>query len=209
VQGNGVYGEENRTPSTTFTGVHAQGGVQATVTSGAARPKVIVSGDANLVPYIETRVVTEDGDRQVLHVRVDVPGGSWSSTIPPRVVVDLAELEYAHAAGDSHLSASGVATQHLSIEAHGKSDVLVMGPGGGRIQVVASDAAVDAGAYPVSEGAQVELSSGARAELRSDGPVAGAVRAGCRLENLGSGRCAAVLVPAGETPPPTILCPVP
>jgi len=210
VEGNGVYYEENRTPAETFTGVHVQDGIEATVASGSAQQKVLVSGDANIVrDYVKTEIVTDRGSGPVLHVRLATSSPTLDPTIPLRAVIELAELRSVQADGDSHVSASGVATLLLSIEAYGNSDVLVMGPGGGRIEVVASDAAVDAGSYPVSEGALVDLSSGSRAELHSDGPVAGTVRGGCTLENFGSGLCNGVIVPSGETPSPTILCPVP
>jgi hypothetical protein len=207
VQGNGVYFEEARTPAEALTGVRAFDGIEATVTAGAAEQRVVVSGDANLVPYIRTTVVDEVGEAPVFEVSIEVPGGTWSSSIPPRVVVELASLEYLFATDDSHVDASDVATQLLFVEAYGRSDVVVSGAGGGRIDVVASGATVWAGSYPVSDGAQVDLSLGARAWLHSDGAVTGTVRAGCTLDNqLGSGTCAGVLVPANETPPPTISC---
>lgn len=205
VQGNGVYGEEVRTPAETFTGVQVEDGMEATVVAGAAAQRVVVSGDANLLPYIETAVITDQGSGPVLHVSIDFHGGSGSPTIPPRVVVSLAELRYLQAADDSHATATGVATPLLTLEAHGKSDLLVSGAGGLRVEVIASESAVDAGSYPVSEGALVDLSAGSRAELQSDGPVAGTVRGGCTLDNLlGAGSCAGVTTPPGETA--TIQC---
>ncbi|HET8541168.1 MAG TPA: DUF2807 domain-containing protein, partial [Anaeromyxobacter sp.] len=208
VEGNGVYHEEDRTPAETFTGVRIQDGIEATVTSGAAQQKVVVSGDANIVKdYVKTEIVSDQGSGPVLHVRVASGGGTVDPSLPLRVRVELAELRYVHAGGDSHVKATGVATLLLKTEARGKSSVLVMGAGGGRIEVVASDSSVDAASYPVAEGALVDLSSGARAELHSAGAVAGTVRGGCTLENFGDGLCHGVVVPVGETA--TILCPVP
>lgn len=204
IEGNGVFREEDRTPPTTFQGIHVEDGIEVTVTSGAEQ-KVTVSGDSNLLEYLETDVVAEPGLGPILRLRIEVPDGSWSSTLPPRAVVQLGELRYVLATGRSHVGASQVATAALAIQASDRSDVLVSGPGGATIDVIASGASVDAGSYPVTDGAEVALSSGARVELRSDGPVTGTVGDGCTLDNLlGTGSCAGVVVPPGDTA--TIQC---
>lgn len=205
VQGNGVYGEEDRTPVETFTGIHVSDGIEATVTSGAAQQKVIASGDANLLrDYIKTSVVTDQGSGPVLHVSIDVAGGSWSSTIPPRVVVDVGELRYVKTESDSHVAASNVSTLLLTLEAQGKSDIFVMGGGGERLEATAIGAVIDADAYPVSGGALVTLSEAGRLTLKSAGPVDGTIHNGCTLVNQGTGTCAGLVVPQGETA--TIQC---
>lgn len=182
VEGNGVFEEEDRTPPETLLGVHVEDGIEASVTAGGAQ-QVTVSGDANLVQHIDTEVVAEPGVGPVLFVRIDV--ANWSSTIPPRAAIRLGDLRYVFASGHSR--------------------VLATGPGGAALEVFASDADVDAGSYPLSAGARVDLSSGARVELHSDGPVTGIVRGGCTLDNLlGAGGCEAVTVPAGESA--TIQC---
>lgn len=205
VEGNGVYREEDRTPAETFTGVHVEDGITAVVTSGAALQKVVVSGDANIVhDQMRTEVLTDHGSGPVLHVRMRTD--NLSPDIPPRVVVELGELRYVAAWDEkSHVSASGVATLLFWVEAHGKGEVLLSGPGGGRIEVVASDARIEAGYYPVSEGALVDLSSSSRVTLNSDGPVAGTVGAQCTLTNLGSGSCQGVT----SDPTASVCVPVP
>ncbi len=206
VEGNGVYLEEDRTPTQTVFGVHVQDGIQATVASAAAQQKVVVSGDANIVKdYVKTEVVADQGSGPVLHVRLASGHPTLDPALPLRAVIQLAELRSVEADGDSHVSASAVATQLLSLEASGKSSVVVMGAGGARVEVSVADAAVDAGAYPVSEGALVAVSGGGRVEVHSDGPVAGTVATGSTLENFGAGTCAGVTADAGAT----LLCPVP
>jgi len=209
VEGNCVNGSEVRTPTQTFQGLRVESAIQATVNAGAAQPKLVVSGDANLLPYIHAEVVPDPGSvpAGVLRLWIEVPAGNFSICIPPLAVLDTGELSYVGAEGDSHVDLSGLATPLLSVEASGKSAVNVAGAGGGRIQVVASDATVDAAAYPVTAGAQVDLTSGARAELHSDAAVAGTAGAGCTLYNFGKDACTAVV--ASGTPPPTVLCPVP
>ncbi len=206
VEGNGVYYEEHRAPNETFYGVHVQDGIQVTVTSGAGQQDVVVSGDANVVKdYVVTEVATDQGSGPVLHVRLAANHPPIDTTIPIRAVVQLGELRSAEADGNSRVSASGVATFLLSLEASGKSDVVVIGSGGGRVELAVDDASIDAGAYPVSEGALVAVSSGGRAEIHSDGVVAGSVGAGSTLENFGSGACTGVSADASAT----VLCPVP
>lgn len=206
VQGNGVYLEENRTPEgVVLVGLHVEDGLEVAVTSGAAQQHVTVSGDANLVEYIVTDVQDEGGGA-VLHLRIDAPGG-WSSTIPPRAVVRLVQLEYLLVRGDSQVSVADAAAPLLTILASEGSDVDVAGAGGAAIAVTASSAIVDAGAYPVTEGASVDLSEGARVELRSDAEVTGTVRSACTLDNLlGAGSCVSVVVEGDGTllcnPPP-------
>jgi len=202
VQGNGVYLEQDRTPGgAALTGVHVEDGIEVTVTSGASEQKVTVSGDANLVEYIVTDVQNE-ASGPVLHLRIDVPGG-WSSTIPPRAVVHLAQLQYLLAKGDSPVDVSGAAAPLLTILASEGSDVVVAGAGGAGIAVTASSARVDARTYPVTDVASVDLTEGARVYLHSDAAVTGTVREACTLDNLlGAGTCAAVVVEG----PATLLC---
>jgi hypothetical protein len=210
VEGNCVSASETRTLSTTFQGVRVEDGVEATVTSGATQPSLVLSGDANLLAYMHAEIVPDPGSvpSNVLRIWMEVPSGTFSTCVPPTAALAAGELSYVGARTDSHVSVSGLATQLLSVEASGKAIVDLAGPGGGRIQVVASDAFVYAGRYPVSLGAQVELTSGARAELHSDGAVSGTVGPGCSLYNSGAGACTAV-VPASGTPAPTIACPAP
>lgn len=210
VEGNCVDASETRTLSAPFQGVRVQDGIQATVASGTAPPSLVVSGDANLLPYLHVEIAPDPGSvpSNVLRLWMEVPSGTFTTCIPPTAVLAAGELSYVRAEGDSHVSASGVATRILSVEASGKSNVEVAGPGGDRIQVVADDASVHARTYPVALGAQVDLTNGARAELHSDGAVNGSVGPGCTLSNFGTGACTAV-VPASGTPPPTIACPAP
>jgi hypothetical protein len=164
-----------------------------------------VSADANVLPYVRTKLENVVLSGPILHVWLEPPSGGLTSTNPLRVVVSLAELRYAKAEGDSHLSASGVATQQLSLDASDRSDIFVMGAGGERLEILASNATVDADAYPVTGGALVTLSSASRATLSCAGPVAGTAGGGSTLLNEGAGTCAGVVVPQGETA--TIQCP--
>lgn len=194
VQGSGVYRVEQRPDVGPFTGVRVESSVEATVTAGVPTPTVAVSGDANVVPYIETAVET-DGDRRVLHVWVSKP---FSGTIPPGVAIELPSLEHAAATGSSKILATKLAAPSLEVDADQGSSVILEGaatPGGARIEVrLGSGAALDATAYDVSGGAFVQLSGASSARLRCDGPVIGTVGGASQLDNLqGTGSCAAVV----------------
>lgn len=193
VQGNGVYAEERRPDPGPFTGLHVESGVQATVTAGAEAGSVTVSGDANVVPYIETEVRTDSG-RQVLHVWISK---AFIGTIPPRALVEVPSLEYALATESSRVTAKSVAASAFEAVADQGGSLVLQGaqqPAGESIDVrLATSAVLDATAYGVSGGASVQLSGGSVAKLASDGPVTGSVTGGSQLDNLaGGGSCMGV-----------------
>jgi putative autotransporter adhesin-like protein len=193
VQGNGVYREEQRPDPGPFTGIRVQNGIAATVTAGAAARSVTVSGDANVVAYIETEVRTDSG-RQVLHVWMST---AFIGTIPPRAVIEVPSLEYASATDASRIAAKGVAAAAFEAVADEGASLVLQGaalPAGESIDVrLSSGAVLDASAYGVSGGAAVQLSDGSSAKLDCDGPVTGTVTGGSQLDNLaGAGSCSGV-----------------
>jgi putative autotransporter adhesin-like protein len=200
VQGNGVFREERRADPGPFTGIHVESGVEATVTAGVADRSVTVSGDANVVPYIQTEVRTDSG-RQVLHVWISK---AFVGTIPPRAIVEVPALEFALATQSSRVNGKSLAASSFEVVADQGGNVVLEGaalPAGDSIDVrLATGAILNATAYGVSEGASVQLSGGSVARLRCDGPVSGNVTGGSQLENLqGSGSCAAVVVDGNST----------
>jgi len=193
VQGNGVFLEEDRSPSVgPFTGVHVEDGIDATVTSGAATQSVVVSGDANVVKYVKTEVKTETVRGVavgVLHVSVDVPGGEFETTIPIRAVIRVRALGFAAASEDARIDVADAATPELVIEARGGSQVSVRGLGGTSLYATLDAAALDAGSYAVSF-AEVNLTAKSFAQLRADVTVTGSVQGASTVENLlGTGVC--------------------
>lgn len=192
VQGNGVYHQEQR-PIGAFTGVHVGSGIEATVTAGAPSGSVTVSGDANVVPYIEAQVRTEAG-REVLFLQVS---RVFSGTIPPRAVIETPALEYAFATEGAKVTAKRVAGAAFEVVADRGSNVVLEGagnPAGESIDVrLGTGALLNASAY-VSGGATVQLSGGSIARLHSDGAVNGTVTGGSLVENvLGAGSCAGIM----------------
>jgi len=200
VQGNGVYLEERRSNVASFAGLHVESGVEVTVTAGAAVQSVTVSGDANVVPFIETQVQT-DGGRQVLHVWIST---AFGGTIPPRAVVEVPSFEYVLATEASRVNAKKVAATSFVVVADQGSNVVLEGaaaPAGESMDVkLSTRALLDATAYAVSRTASVDLTSASIARLHSDGPVTGTVTGGSQLDNLhGTGSCSAVVVDGTST----------
>jgi hypothetical protein len=176
VQGNGVYAEESRGDLVPFEGVHSEDGVATFVTvTGAGQPQTVqVSGDANLVRHVRTRVVPE-GELQVLHVAVEI-GDEFSPTIPLRVVINVPTFSSVWAAESTEVLVKRAASAPLT---------------GGGLSVTLDTAALDAAAYPVS-GAVVALTGAALAKLQSTGPVTGSAANTSKVLNVGSGDCAGV-----------------
>lgn len=195
VQGNGVYHQETRPDPGPFTGLHVESGIEVTVTAGAADRSVVVSGDANVVPYLETVVQTGEG-RRVLFVRIT---RTFSGTIPPRAAIAVPSLEYAFATQFSRISGKTIAASSFEVVADHGANVVLEGaaaPAGDSISAaLATGALLNATAYEVSGGAAVTLTGGSIAKLHADGPVTGTLSGGSQLDNLsGTGVCADVVV---------------
>ncbi len=205
VQGNGVYNEETRTVNGPFVGIHIQDGVSAYITSGGAQ-SVKVSGDANLVPYIDTILESEmvgTTSTPVLHVWVDLSGG-YSSTIPPQVAVSVPSFSYVRAEGSSPVQVKQASASVFTVKEKDSARVELIGTGGLDLidATLTDDASLDATAYPTG-GASVDLSGRSTAKLHSNGPVTGRVLNDAVLNNLlGTGDCAGVTA----SPSATVSC---
>jgi hypothetical protein len=188
VQGNGVYREVDRSASLRpFAGVHLEDAVEATVTvSDGTAQSVLVSGDANVVDYIKTEVVTQEVlgvPVDVLHVRVEVPGGDYSPSVPVRAVIRMAGLRYLGAREHSRLEARDVTAPDLVVDGAGGSDVEVKGPGGTTLVATLADANADLGGWAVQDAA-VMLSGRSSLELRANGTLTGEAHGTSTVTNL-------------------------
>ncbi len=206
VQGNGVYFEEIREGVPSFVGLHVEDGIQATVTAQAASQRVLVSGDANVVPHIRTEVKV-DGGLPVLHVFI---AENFDKTIPPGAVIEVPSFEYVLATQGARVRVANAGTAIFTVVADQGSALEVSGrngvdPAGETIEVYLSSGAVlDATRYPVSATATVDLGGASTARLHSDGPVTGTVANASLLQNLyGTGHCAGVV----KDDTSTVTCP--
>jgi hypothetical protein len=186
VQGNGVYREVERTPGP-FAGVHVEDGIEATATvSDGAATTVRVSGDANVLDYVETEVQRVDVGGEsvdVLHVSVDEPSGGYAPTIPIRAVILMPALRYLDAREFSRIEARDVAAPALVVGAAGGSEVEVKGPGGTTLRATLADANGDLGGWPVQD-AVVMLTGRSMLDLSASGALSGEAHDTSTLNNL-------------------------
>lgn len=189
VNGNGVLREETRNVGA-FEGIRVEDGIQADVTAGVESQRVAVSADENLLDHVQTSVRTDAAHGQVLEVRTTL--SSYDATHPIRVVVSVPVLRFLGATDACFATIAGAGAATMAIDADDGADVRLAGPGGAQLSVRLTGgqrggAHLGARDYLV-EDATVELSGGARAELRA-GSVSGTVSgAGTALENVG-GAC--------------------
>ncbi|HSN92256.1 MAG TPA: DUF2807 domain-containing protein [Anaeromyxobacteraceae bacterium] len=191
VNGNGVYHEETRRVAP-FVGIAVDLGIEATVEVGPEQ-SVRLSGDANLVPDIETTVVNG-----VLVTSTWLEG--FDPALPLRLYVTVPYLEAASAVGGSHVDVSG-ATATVPFEAgvFDGSEIHLAGAGGPAVEVsLGGNSHLDATAYPVGDAA-VALGGASAAELRVSGSVTGDLHGGSSLQIYGGGSCTAVNLYEGST----------
>jgi hypothetical protein len=187
VNGNGEYLEESREVEP-FVGIAVDLGIEATVEVGSER-SVRISGDANLVPDIETQV---EGGILVTSTWLD----DFDPALPLRLHVTTPYLESARAVGSSHLEITGAsATVPFEVLARAGSEIHLAGAGGPLLEARIGEVShLEARAYPV-EGATVHMSDASAAELRvaAPGTIVGDLHGGSRLQVYGGGACSVTL----------------
>jgi hypothetical protein len=196
VQGNGMPGSEQRNVGS-FDQLEVGVGIEATVVAGAASQVVTLSGDSNLLEFIET--VVEAGTLKVrLHHadRID-------PIVPLRLTVRATALHRVRAYEASILevsgAGSGAAGFSFEVEASALSNVHLAGPGGHQLQVnVSGGAGLDASGYPVAE-ANLLVSGGSKLSLQASSDPVGSASAGSSVVVTGGGSCAALALSGNAT----------
>jgi hypothetical protein len=189
VQGNGLLGSEQRGVDS-FDQLEVGVGIEAAITANAASQLVTVSGDSNLLEYIQT--VVQAGTLKVrLHNtdRID-------PIIPLRLAVQATALHRVRAYEAAILEITGAGSSAagfgFEVEASARSNVHLAGPGGHQLQVnLSGGAGLDASGYPVAE-ANLLLSGGSQLSLQSSGDPVGSASAGSSVVITGGGTCAAL-----------------
>lgn len=159
MEGSGVYAEQTR-PVGAFSEVVLSGGLKAEISAGA-ESSVVVSGDDNLVCLIGTTV---DRDKLVISPE---PGILYSESQPLVVRVTAATLSSLEASGASHISARGISTRSLSVEASGASLVDLTG-WAERVELEVSGASTVRAFDLASNTAVVEASGASKVQVRAD-----------------------------------------
>jgi len=185
VNGNGVYHEETRQVAP-FVGIAVDLRIEATVEVGSAQ-SVKLSGDANLVPDIETSV-----EAGILVTSTWLEG--FDPVLPLRLSVTVPYLQSASAVGESHVAISGAtATVPFEAMAFDGSEIHLAGAGGSELEAALGGGShLEATAYPV-DGAAVEIGGGSAAELRVAGTVTGNLHGGSNVQVYGGGSCSVTL----------------
>lgn len=189
IQGNGVLREEDRTSTLSpFVGVQVEDGIETDVAVGEPL-RVVVSGDENVVPYVETKVETDATEGiPVLVARVSYLSG-YTARNPLRLTVSVPDLRLARAVGKTRIAASEVAAEALRVEGGEGSTLLLSGAGTGAspaLDVVLAGARLDARHYVVAT-ASVALTGEALAQLDATQAVTGTAVPPGRVENSAPG----------------------
>lgn len=204
VEGNGVLREEVR-DLPAFVGVVISDGIQAAVTAGAAEQLVRVSGDENVLDFVETVVSDRAAVGRVLEVKT---ASSYQSKNPLRVAVSIPILAFVSAKDAAPVTIAGAAAPAFTVEAVDGSHLVLAGGGGERLVVTLGGgqhggASLDARGYPVAT-AEVALTAGARVQLAAAVSVTGTAAGASRVENEGAGACAVT-----ATEGSVVVCPAP
>jgi hypothetical protein len=192
VEGNGQAGTELRKVGP-FDEIEVGVGIEAAVTANAAVQSLVVSGDSNLLQYIQTLV-----EGTALKVRLHGVD-RIDPLIPLRLTAQATALHRLKATEASILEVSGAGSAapgfSFEVEASGRSNVHLAGPGGHRLQVnLSGGAGLDATSYPVAE-ANLLVSGGSLLRLQTTGDPVGSVSDdGTSVVITGGGTCAALLL---------------
>ena len=127
--GSGTAGSDTRSVGA-FDEIEIHGALDADVTVGG-KPSVVVTGDDNLVPLIETDVV---GDRLVIR-----PTESMSRKLPMTITISTEALTELELHGASEATLEGDA-EELDAELHGASKLLAQKLDADEVQLQASGA---------------------------------------------------------------------
>ncbi|HWE36656.1 MAG TPA: head GIN domain-containing protein [Isosphaeraceae bacterium] len=197
LQGSGVSKTETRKVDT-FHAVEVGGAIKATVKVGD-KTEVVIEGDDNIIPLIETKV--EDG-RLVVRAR---DGTSYSTKKPLTATITATKLDALEADGASTIDATVAASDAMTIEASGAGNVSATGIDAKEVKVTASGASrvtakgkgtsltLDAsGASHVEaaelavESAKADLSGASDAKVHASKSVAGDISGASHLDVAGS-----------------------
>jgi hypothetical protein len=192
VHGNGVFGVETRTvPAFDGVAIGLQGGIAATVTAGSTDRAVTISGDQNVLQYIDTRVV--DGVLETELSGID----RFDSIHQVQLVVKAPTLVHAQAWAGASIDVTAIDATSFTVSAAEGSAVTIAaaaGVVGTSLALSASGSStVDATGYPALA-ATASLSGGSVADVWVTGAVVGSVTGNSALTVHGGGSCS--LTPA-------------
>jgi hypothetical protein len=127
IEGSGRQADEVRSIGT-FSALRTSGPIDV-VLRAADREQVTVQFDDNLLALIETRVVGETVP--TLDIRI-LPGASFKSSRPPKVIVEFRSIEALTLRGSGDVTADNLRGKMLAVSIAGNGDVKI-----GRLEVEA------------------------------------------------------------------------
>jgi hypothetical protein len=194
VHGNGVFGEDTRTVPA-FDGVSIGLGIVATVRAGATDRSVTLSGDENILQYIETEV--SDGVLKTSLSGID----GFDSVHQVQLVIAAPELVLVKAWGDSNVTVTSIDAASFTVVASEGSDVTLASDSVVATTLTLSGSGtstISSVGYPALDAA-VTLSGGSHADVTVTGTVNGSLSEGSTVAVHGGGSCT-------FTPPPGTAC---
>lgn len=198
VEGNGVYAERTleaaALPPFTAASIGFPGNVDvsghppaASIHADALAPKVVLSGDENVIEHIKVLV---DGTGTLV-TSIDVDG--YTSVHPPQLLVNAPGLTGVRSRGGSDVAVHDAPPADFSVTAADGGHVAVDGEAGTTLTVTLSGgAALDAAAYQVVAAA-LALSGTSRATVWPQQAATGSAADGSTVLVKGSAGCGVTL----------------
>jgi hypothetical protein len=197
VEGNGRFRQETRSVAA-FEAVHVESGIAVDVLAGAAAQTLVVSGDENVLQYVETNV--HDG---VLTLRVTE---RFDSKNPLRAGISVPQLRSLAANDRATVTAIGViGVETFTVEAVDGAIVSLTGSGGTSLEarVVGGEhgaSRLRAGEYPVAR-ASLQVAGGSTAVVDVSERVTGTAAGGSVVTVEGGGACEVSPATSCTSPP--------
>jgi hypothetical protein len=194
VHGNGVFGEDTRSVPA-FDGVSIGLGIVATVRAGATERSVTLSGDQNVLQYIDTEV--SDGVLKTSLSGID----GFDSVHQVQLVIATPELVSVKAWGDSNVNATSIGAASFTAVASEGSVVTLAADAAvaTTLTLTASGTSTITSVDYEAQDATVTLSGGSHADVFVTGTVGGSLSDGSTVTVHGGGSC-------NFTPPPGTAC---
>lgn len=165
--GSGIAKSETRTPGK-FTKIETSGAITVEVTAGQSATILLVSGDDNLLPLLQTTVA---GD--VLKIRMDE---SNTRKVPLVVKIAMPKLTAIDASGASRISVTGLNGERFALDGSGGTKAVLGGKidkfavdlsGAGRVDAFALEAKT--ATISISGAGHVDINASEKLDLKVSG----------------------------------------
>ena len=170
VRGNGQVRDEQRSLTDSFHGIEATGIDQLEVVCGRPNEGVILNGESNLLPQLETRV--EGG---VLHIEPK-SGSMFEKNAPVKATLFMESLDQLELSGQVQANVSNLETPRLLLDVSGQCRVSLQGNAtrvgaelSGQSWMVADNLSADHVSLDISGQSQAQLGPSKELEVEASG----------------------------------------